>query len=115
MNCPHCGRPLPAFGSFCGGCGRPVPAAPPAAAVDPAMRFVLPVGRSGLAIAAGYLGLFSPIAIFAPFALIVGILALRDLARNPGRLGRGRAWFGVISGGLFTVLLVIILAAAANR
>jgi hypothetical protein len=115
MNCPHCGRPLPTIGSYCSGCGRPVPAAPAAATADPALRFVLPVGRSGLAIAAGYLGLLSPIVIFAPFALIVGILALRDLARSPGRLGRGRAWFGVIAGGLFTVLLVALLAAAAGR
>lgn len=114
MNCPHCGRPLPAIGSFCGGCGRPVPAAPPPAA-DSALRFVLPVGRSGLAIAAGYLGLFSPIVIFAPFALIVGILAVRDLSRHPERLGRGRAWFGVVAGGLFTVVLVIVLAAVATR
>ena len=35
---------------------------------DPAMRMLLPVGRSGWAIAAGYLGLFSFIIFPAPLA-----------------------------------------------
>ena len=35
---------------------------------DAAMRMLLPVGRSGWAIAAGYLGLFSLIVLPAPYA-----------------------------------------------
>ena len=74
------------------------------------MRMVMPVGRSGLAIAAGYLGLVSVMIPFAaPVALVVGILALRDLRRHPEKHGMGRAIFGVVMGGLFTILLVAIL------
>jgi hypothetical protein len=76
---------------------------------DPLMRMVMPVGRSGLAIAAGYLGLVSVIPFAAPVALVVGILALRDLRRHPEKHGMGRAIFGVVMGGLFTILLVAIL------
>jgi len=44
---------------------------------DQALRWLLPVGRSGWAIAAGYFGLFSLLGIFAPFALITPVLCLR--------------------------------------
>jgi hypothetical protein len=70
------------------------------------MRMLLPVGRSGLAIAAGYLGLFSFLVIPAPIALIVAILAIRDIKRNPKAHGMGRAIFGLIMGILGTIALV---------
>lgn len=38
------------------------------------MRLLLPVGRSGWAIAAGYLGLLSPLSLPAPFAIAAGII-----------------------------------------
>ena len=38
---------------------------------DAGMRLLLPVGRSGWAIAAGYLGLFSLAVIPAPIALVI--------------------------------------------
>jgi len=87
---------------------------PSSVAADPVARWVLPVGRSGLAIAAGYLGLFSIILLPAPVALLLGVLALRDLRRHPDRLGRGRAWFGVIMGAAFTALLVAMLISATT-
>ena len=74
------------------------------------MRKVIPVGRSGLAIAAGYLALFAMILVPAPLALIVGILAVVDLKRHPEKMGRGRAWFGVIMGAIGTLLLAGLLA-----
>jgi len=80
---------------------------------DASMRFILPVGRSGLAIAAGYLGLFSLIVFPAPLALLFGILAVRDLKMNPKKLGMGRAVFGIIAGAIGSVLLLIFLVAAA--
>jgi hypothetical protein len=70
---------------------------------DPALRWVLPVGRSGWAIASGYLGLLSLLGIFAPFALITGILALLEIRKNPRLGGRGRAIFGIVMGGLVTL------------
>jgi hypothetical protein len=69
------------------------------------MRMVLPVGRSGWAIAAGYLGLFAFIVYPAPLALIASLLAYRDFRRHPEKHGRGRATFGLIMGVLGTAVL----------
>lgn len=79
---------------------------------DPSLRWILPVGRSGWAIAAGYLGLFAVLLIFAPVALIVGIIAIADIKKHPERLGMGRAIFGVIMGAVFTAVLLYGLIAA---
>jgi hypothetical protein len=76
---------------------------------DPVVGAIIPIGRSGWAIASGYLGLFSVLLIFAPLALLTGILALRDIAANPQKHGKGRAVFGIIMGTLGTVLPVWIL------
>lgn len=74
------------------------------------LRMVLPVGRSGLSIAAGYLALFAVALVPAPLALIVGIAALVQLKRHPEKLGHGRAWFGVVMGALGTILLAALVA-----
>lgn len=80
---------------------------------DAGMRFLLPVGRSLWAIAAGYLGLFSLVLIPAPISLIVSILAIRDIRRSKqtahAKHGMGRAIFGLVMGILGTLLLGIIL------
>lgn len=55
------------------------------------MRMLLPVGRSGLAIAAGYAGLFALLIVPAPLALVLGILAVRDIKKNPRNTGWARA------------------------
>jgi len=79
------------------------------------LKWVLPVGRSPLAIAAGYAGLFSVLMFPGPIALLLGLLALRDFKKHPERLGRGRAWFGIIMGGLGTVFVGFFLVAALTR
>lgn len=81
---------------------------------DPMMRALLPVGRSGWAIAAGYLGLVSVLAFPAPFALLCGILAVRDLRRNPEKHGMGRAVFGIVMGAVGCVLLVFAILALSK-
>jgi heme A synthase len=81
--------------------------------VDPAMRFVLPVGRSALSIAAGYLGLCSLIACIAPVAVVVSIMAIRELKRNPELLGWGRAIFGLVMGSIGTIILILFGVAVA--
>jgi hypothetical protein len=81
-------------------------------AEDPGMRMLLPVGRSIWAIFAGYLGLVSVLVIPAPLALITGIIAIRDIKKNPNRHGMGRAVFGILMGSIFTVLAIFGLIAA---
>lgn len=56
---------------------------------DEALRWLVPVQRSGWAIAAGYAGLFGLVIVPAPIALVLGILALRDLGAHPEKHGRG--------------------------
>jgi hypothetical protein len=102
--------------------GHPVPPPPTAPysgpatrrpADDPALKWIVPIGRSGWAIASGYFGLFSLIAIGAPFAILTGILALVDIKKNPEKGGKGRAIFGiamgVIFGGLYGMLIISVL------
>lgn len=78
------------------------------------VRALLPVGRSGLAIAAGYVGLVSFLVWPAALAaIILGILAIRDIKRNEGKHGMGRAIFALIAGGIVVVgFLVLVLSAA---
>jgi Domain of unknown function (DUF4190) len=82
---------------------------------DPGIRMLLPVGRSGWAIAAGYLGLISVLIIPAPFALITGILAIREMNRNPKKHGMGRAVFGIVMGVLGTTGLVFFLISVVGH
>ncbi len=80
---------------------------------DLGMRMLLPVGRSGWAIAAGYLGLFGLLVVPTPLALITGILAVRDIKKSAGtanpKHGMGRAIFGLVVGVLGTVALLIFM------
>jgi hypothetical protein len=93
------GYPSAAYGSW---------PAPPQR--DRGMEALLPVNRTGLSIAAGYAGLFSILLIFAPIALILGILALMDLTHKPDVGGRGRAWFGLTAGAFGTLGLFAVIA-----
>ena len=76
-------------------------------------RIALPVGRSGWAIASGYLGLFAILLIPAPLALFTGIMALREIniKKNTPKpvYGKGRAWFGIVMGVLGTLALILII------
>jgi hypothetical protein len=80
---------------------------------DPGMRLLLPVGRSLWAIASGYLGLLSVLCLPAPFALFTGLMAVREIRQNPKKHGMGRAVFGIIMGGIGTLLLCLFLVLAA--
>lgn len=76
---------------------------------DRMMRALLPVGRSGWAIAAGYLGLFSLVLVPAPFAVVAGLLAIRAIRRDPKKHGLGRAVFGIVMGAIGTLLLALLV------
>jgi hypothetical protein len=105
----------PGYGSPTTYAGHPGHAAPPAAGVgahpnDP-VHWLVPTGRSGLAITAGYLGIAALFCfIAAPFALGVGILALRRLSSQDEKHGKGRAIFAIVAGvfGLIVALLVLV-------
>jgi Domain of unknown function (DUF4190) len=77
---------------------------------DAGIRMLIPVGLTGWAIASGYLGLISVLLIPAPFALLTGILAIREMRRNPRKHGMGRAIFGIVMGTIFTPVLLIAIA-----
>jgi hypothetical protein len=117
MFCTRCGTPLQAGAAFCNRCGLPAGMPPPGACApaaelgdSAAMRMLLPVGRSWLAIVAGYLGLFALVVFPAPLALVAGAIAVWDLRRHPEKRGWGRAGFAVVAGALGTAALVAILA-----
>jgi hypothetical protein len=76
---------------------------------DPAVRMLLPVGRSLWAIAAGYAGLFAVLFFPAPIALVLGVIAVRHLRRHPDQHGMGRAIFAIVMGTVFSIPLVILL------
>lgn len=110
MFCPNCMTSNDDNATVCVKCGRNFKTGEvPQGNQEPITAgFAVPVGRTGLAIVAGYLGLLSIIPIFAPISLVVSIVALVKLKKTPGKLGRGRAIFGLIMGILGTSLLVYV-------
>ncbi len=72
-----------------------------------ALKYIIPIGRSGIAIAAGYIGLFSILLIPAPISFVFGLWALSDLKKHPEKIGKGRAYFAIIMGIIFSIIWVI--------
>ena len=71
-------------------------------------RMILPTGKSSWAIMAGYLGLLSFIPGVGILAVIAGILAIKDIKRNPNKHGMGRAITGIVLGVLLTLFWIIM-------
>ena len=110
IKCKHCGEWLD------GRSQEPAMVAPPPPAVtdigqDAVLRALIPVGRSGWAIAAGYLGLFSLLLLPAPFAIFTGIMAIRSIRRDPRKHGMGRAIFGIALGTLSLIAWALLAVA----
>ena len=85
--------------------GFPQPAHLQPAHGTTAVELLLPISVSGWAMAAGYLGLLSWLILPGPISLVVGFIALRDLAKRPHMRGKVRAWLGVVMGAISTTLL----------
>lgn len=123
MYCTHCGSMMADAAAACPQCGFPSPVRAPSVAPPPidlgqdaGMRLLLPVGRSILAIHAGYLGLFAVLIFPAPIALLVGVLAVIDIRRHPKKHGLGRAIFGIVMGAAGTILLIVgVISMVAGR
>lgn len=108
VTCPRCRRPIPYRTPVCGHCGHAF-----VGGDDAAVRLLIPVGRTALSMIAGYVGLLSLVLFpLAPVAIVLGVLAIRDLKRRPGKAGMGRAIFAIIAGALITVAVAAILLAA---
>ncbi len=112
MYCPKCGTENDDNAYRCVDCSEIIQVISARSAVrpiedDPGMRMLLPVGRSLLAIFAGYAGLFAVLLFPAPIALILGILAVIDIKKHPDKLGMGRAVFAIIMGAIFSTLLAL--------
>jgi Domain of unknown function (DUF4190) len=114
ITCPECQREVSDLASVCPKCGYSIAgdvAKTSDLGEDAGMRLLLPVGRSGWAIVAGYLALFSVLCIPAPLALLTGIMAVLDIRKNPKKHGMGRAIFGIVMGGIGTAVILFLLVA----
>jgi len=111
MYCSRCGAQAPDNVNFCSSCGNQLHgqvAPPQPQPIDPALKLVLPIGVSGWAVAAGYMGLFSVLLLPGPLAILLGILALQDVEKRPTVSGKGRAIFGIVMGILGSAGLVAL-------
>jgi hypothetical protein len=125
-NCPSCGESIMAVAKKCRFCGEYFDEKlrranmPSPSQVE---RMLVPVGRPMSAIASGYLALFGVIPMFGlPFsigAILTGLVALKTIKKNPHLSGAGRAWFGIILGGLATLvslaMVVVMLVAVLGH
>jgi len=72
-----------------------------------AVRMIAPVGRSWLAILAGYAGLSCILIFPSPIAIILGVAAIIDIKLHPEKRGMGRAIFAIVMGILAPLVLMI--------
>ncbi len=113
MYCLNCGSLVAETATRCLQCGTPTrPTRQRELHEDPAMRLLLPIGRSAWAIAAGYAGLFAVTCFLAPLALLLGGIAIYDLKRHPEKHGWGRAIFGTVMGAIGTAALLFAISRA---
>lgn len=88
---------------------QPTPPTPP---TDDAklLEIFIPINRSPIAIAAGYVALFTiPFLFMGTIALVLGIIGLVKHKNNPTKKGIGRLWFAIIYGGFGTVLFLVLI------
>ena len=134
MDCPKCGYAMSALDQTCPRCQElgstpappPPPAPPPVGASPPtspgAVEVFVPY-RNPNGLAAYYIGLFAFIpvlgAVLGVVAVVLGIKGVKLARAHPERRGATHAWVGIICGGLFglvnLLLLIGVIAAALTH
>jgi hypothetical protein len=113
--CPYCGKQIRVSATRCQFCNTDFKEKGTGydPSEDAAIKWLVPVGRSGWSIAAGYLGLLScfPLVglLFGIGAVFTGILALSEIRKNRELGGKGRAIFGIVMGVLGAVFYAVLL------
>lgn len=110
--CPGCGKPLPRGASFCVHCGRSF--GDPGPDDRDATGGIIPYKNSS-ALIAYYCGVFSVIPCF-PIGLVgvvLGIKGLRYAKQHPASKGQVHAWIGIIVGGIFGLLWLVVTGMVA--
>jgi hypothetical protein len=105
--CSGCGKPLPPGATFCASCGRPAGGA--AADDRDATGGVIPYKNSS-ALIAYYCGVFSVIPCFpiGVAGFVLGLKGLRYAKEHPASKGQVHAWIGIVAGGLFGLLWLVL-------
>ncbi|MBC7581447.1 hypothetical protein H7097_01085 [Aeromicrobium sp.] len=75
---------------------------------DHGLHYIIPLNTSGVAIAAGYVALFSILIIPAPIAIILGVLGLREVKKHPGLHGKFRSLFAIAAGGTVSLFVAVL-------
>jgi hypothetical protein len=106
-SCSNCGRPLPPGSTFCPSCGKPAGGA--TADDRDATGGVIPYKNSS-ALIAYYCGVFSVLPCFpiGLVGLVLGIKGLKYAKAHPESKGKVHAWIGIIAGGLFGLLWLVV-------
>jgi hypothetical protein len=111
MYCTNCGAQNPDESSFCSKCGNRL--TPQQSMTQQPQATAVPARKTnGLAIAAlilGIAGFLPPFAICSIPAIIMGVIALNQIKKEPAFEGKGMALAGIICGSIVLFLWICLI------